>query len=132
VIGQPPPFALATPTFPFRALASHAGRAALGGDREVLLACFAIARLAAGMLPPYMLAPGDAATRIASTRQWLASLALSAAARTAAAGAVEAISRGNRKTVAHAISRLCEAASGQLDQPSIMELRGLIDELASG
>jgi excinuclease UvrABC nuclease subunit len=78
-----------------------------------------------------MLAPADAAGRATSTRQWLASLALSAPARTSAAAAVEAISKGNRKAVASAITRLMETASGQLDASSTTELRELIAELGS-
>jgi hypothetical protein len=53
VIGQPPRFALTTPTFRFRSLAAASGRAALGGDRETLLACLQLGRLCAGILKPY-------------------------------------------------------------------------------
>ena len=37
-----PPYALAQNPFPLPALAAHAGKAALGGDREVAIACFVI------------------------------------------------------------------------------------------
>src|SRR5688500_148699 len=43
-----PPYALTTPSFEFPALASLAGRAPMGGEREVALACLVVARLAAG------------------------------------------------------------------------------------
>ena len=130
MLGQLPPYALSIPVFRFRALAQHAGRAALGGDREIALACFAIARLGAGMLPPFMLAPADAAGRVANTKQWVASLALSAVARTAAASAIDAVGNGDRKTAGHAIARLGELAAKQLDQASVAEIRELTDELA--
>ena len=129
-IGQLPPFALATPVFRFRGLASHAGRSTLGGGRETALACFAIARLGAGMLPPVMLAAGDAATRASSARNWLASLSLPPAARAAAVAAMDAIASGNRRASAECIVALAAAAGTQLDNPSSVELHDLADELS--
>ena len=55
MIGQPPRYTLATPVFRFRSLAALSGRAALGGDRETLLACLQLGRLCAGIVPPYEL-----------------------------------------------------------------------------
>lgn len=127
MIGQLPPYALATPAFRFRALASHAGRATLGGDREIALACFSVARLAAGLLPPVMLAPGDAVTRANATRQWLASLTMPASSRAAAAATIDAISRGSRRGAAESLMVLRSVAGPQLDSPSIAE----IDDLAN-
>ena len=131
MIGQPPPFALGTPVFRFRALASHAGRASLGGDREIGLACFAVARLAAGLLPPFMLAPGDLTSRITATRQWLASLTLSNPARAAAVAVIEAVAAGNRRSVVAGLSSLIEASVRQLDQASVAELHELMGELGT-
>ena len=127
MIGQLPPFALATPAFRFRALASHAGRAALGGDREIALACLAIARLGAGMLPPVMLAPGDAGTRTASVKHWLASLTLAPAARSAATAAIDAIAAGKRRATGDALRSLAKVAGPHLDA----QARGEIEELAA-
>ena len=129
MIGQLPPFALSTPTFRFRALASHAGRAALGGDREVALACFAVARLGAGLLPPVMLTPGDAATRATATRNWLASLTLAATARSAAVAAINAIAGGNKRSAAESVRSLAKAAAPQIDTASANEMNELADEL---
>jgi hypothetical protein len=126
---QAPPYALATPVFRFKALASHAGRASLGGDREIALACFAIARLAAGMLPPFLLAPGESATRIANTKQWLSAIALSPAIRAACSGAADAVATNNRRVAMTAISTLIETCAGHLDQGSIAELHELMAEL---
>ena len=132
MIGQLPPYALATPVFRFRALASHAGRATLGGDREIALACFAVARLAAGLLPPVMLAPGDAVTRANATRHWLASLTMPASPRAAAAATIDAIARGNRRGAAESLRVLRDVAGPQLDSPSLAELEDLADELHGG
>jgi hypothetical protein len=129
VIGQPPPFALGTPVFRFKALASHAGRASLGGDREIALACFAVARLAAGLLPPFLFAPGDLAARVTATRQWLASLTLSNSARAAAVSVIDAVGTGNRRSIVAGLSTLIEASVRQLDQASVAELHELMGEL---
>jgi hypothetical protein len=131
LIGQLPPFALATPTFRFKALASHAGRASLGGDREIALACFAIARLGAGLLPPVMLAAGDAATRASSVRHWLASVTLAPAARSAASAAIDAIAGGRHRSSGDAIRALGRVAAPSLDAQSVAEIEELAAELQS-
>jgi hypothetical protein len=126
---QAPPYALASPAFRFRALASHAGRAALGGDREIALAAFAVGRLAAAMLPPFTLTPADAAARVANTKQWLSSLALPGPQRAACIAVADAVTAGVKRPVVHAISGLVEAAVRNLDQGSIAELHELMAEL---
>ncbi len=129
LIGQPPPFALSQAGFRFKALASHAGRASLGGDREVAFACFAAARLASGLLPPFQLTPADAAMRAASTKQWLASLAVPPAARTALNSAIDSIADGNRRAASRALVALAEVAAPQLDAGSAAEIKELATEL---
>ena len=94
------------------------------------MACFTVARLAAGTLPPVMLAPGDAAARCASVRQWLASVTLPNGTRSAASAAIEAVANGKRRATADAIRSLASAASALLDQASMAELRELADELS--
>ena len=128
---QQPPFALHLPVFRFRGLAAQAGRAALGGDREIVLACFMVARLGAGMLPPVALADGDTATRAASARNWLASLTLPGPLRAAAVAAIDAVGTGDRGTSARAIASLADAAGAQLDPPSVEEMMDLADELSA-
>jgi len=46
VLFAAPPYALAPTSFRFPALAALAGRAPLGGQREVVLAAYVVARLA--------------------------------------------------------------------------------------
>ena len=129
MLGQPPPFALASSSFRFRALVSHAGRAALGGDREVALACFGAARLAAAMLPPYLLSPTDVSARSAAMKQWVASISLPNPARHAVTTVIDAVSAGNKAAAANAIEHLIKVAGTQLDAPAIAELHELAKEL---
>jgi hypothetical protein len=128
---QAPPYALAAPVFRFKALASHAGRASLGGDREIALACFGVARLASGTLPPFVLTAGDVTTRIANTRQWLSSLALPVPTRSACAGVLDAVAKADRRLLVPAVSTLIESCARHLDQGSIAELHELMAELDS-
>lgn len=130
VIGQQPRFALATPHFRFRALASFAGRASLGGDREVAMACLVAGRLASGMLPPFDIPHADAKSRSAAARQWLSSLSLPAAIRTPLAQVADAVASGNPATAAAAIERMLVAVSRNIDEASAGELRALVVELA--
>lgn len=81
------------------------------------------------MLPPVLLAPGDVAARATSTRHWLASLALPAPARAAAAAVIDAVAGGNRRSAAEAVSELASATRTQLDQASVNEMSELAREL---
>ena len=130
VIGQQPRFALVTPHFRFRALVSFAGRASLGGDREVAMACLVAGRLAAGMLPPLNIAHADAKSRSAAARQWLSSLSLPPAIRTPLAQVADAVVSGNPATTAAALERMLAAVSRNIDEASAAELRALVTELS--
>jgi hypothetical protein len=129
VIGQLPPYALATPTFRLRALASHAGRASLGGDREVALACFVSARLVAGMLPPLSIVPADSAMRAAAARQWLASLMIPASMRAAAVATVDAVGENDLRAARKSLELVIEAGGTHLDAASKAELTELLNEV---
>jgi hypothetical protein len=122
----PPPFALAQPTFLFPALAQLAGRAPLGGGREVALAAFMAARLAAGLLPPHPLEPGVRATRAAAARPWLATLTLPAALRVPFARLVDATGQPEAGAVVAALERVQAGVADHLDAASRTEL----DQLA--
>ncbi|HUQ19580.1 MAG TPA: hypothetical protein VM099_08200 [Gemmatimonadaceae bacterium] len=125
VIGQPPPYALATPHFRFRALAAFAGRASIGGDREIAMACLVAGRLAATMLPPFHISQSDAKTRSAAAKQWMASLSLPAPVRTPLTEVADAVSTGNSAAVGSAIEKLLTAVTGKIDEASAAELRSL-------
>jgi hypothetical protein len=131
VIGQLPPYALATPTFRLKALASHAGRASLGGDREIALACFLSARLVAGMLPPFSIPPAESSVRAAAAKQWLASLMIPASMRGAAVAAVDAVSEQDFRGAGKALELVIEAGRTHVDAASNTELTELLNELRS-
>jgi hypothetical protein len=130
VIGQQPRFSLATPRFRFRALAACAGRASLGGDREVAMACLVGARMASSMLPPYSIAAVDAKVRSASAKQWLSSLSLPASVRSALTHLADTVASGDKTRAGEALSKLTAAAAHQIDEASAAELRALVTDLA--
>jgi hypothetical protein len=130
VIGQQPRFALATPHFRFRALATFAGRASLGGDREVALACLVAGRLAAGMLAPFDFPVPGAKARSAAARQWLSVLSLPPAIRTPLGQVADAVASGSPGSAAAAMERLLTVVSGNIDEASAAELRAVATELA--
>ena len=121
-----PPYALAATAFPFRHLAGLAGRAPIGGAREVALACFVAARLAAD----HRAGDGEAETarvsRCAGAKTWLGSLSLPAPVRASVTRCAEASAYGKREDMARELSALSQAASAFLDSPSRNELESLI------
>jgi hypothetical protein len=131
VLGQLPRFALTTPVFRFRALATLSGRASLGGDRETLVACLQLGRLCAGILPPYELSREIVLERTENTKQWLSSLAIPSGIRSTAFGIFGALSGLDRARCAIAFTDLVKAASAQLDEASRAELNTLLQELSA-
>ncbi|HEV7388966.1 MAG TPA: hypothetical protein VGN73_10155 [Gemmatimonadaceae bacterium] len=131
MLGQLPRFALATPVFRFRSLTAAAGRAALGGDRETLIACLQLGRLCAGILPPYELSREVTLERTENTKQWLASIAVPSGIRSTAFGIVGGLTGHDRARCALAFEDLVKAAFAQLDEASRVELNALIHELTS-
>ena len=131
MLGQLPRFALATPAFRFRSLSAAAGRAALGGDRETLIACLQLGRLCAGILPPYELSREITLERTENTKQWLASIAVPSGVRSTAFGIFGGLTGHDRARCALAFEDLVKAAFAQLDEASRVELNALIHELAA-
>jgi hypothetical protein len=126
-----PPYALAAPAFPFRHLAVLAGRAPIGGAREVALACFVAARLAAGRAGDQdeLNAPARA-VRSAGAKGWAGTLALPAAVRGPLQRCREASVDGMPGAVGSELSALIGAAASYLDPASRAELQSLAELLA--
>lgn len=124
-----PPYALAHTPFPLPALATYAGKAALGGDREVAIACFVIARLAAGLLPPFALPTELREKRSTAFRAWLSSQALPATVRADLLAAAESTASAERSSISAAIRALRSDAEKHLDGASRQELDSLAARL---
>jgi uncharacterized membrane protein len=130
VIGQQPRFALEEPLFPFPALAAAAGRATLGGPREITLACLMAARMAALLLKPFDTPSEAHRERADKARHWVGTLSLPAAIRNAALKAVEATGTGDVDLTGAALDRLLAVAAATLDPASRDELSRLAERLS--
>jgi hypothetical protein len=125
----PPPYSLTAPSFPFRALATLAGRAPTGPEREVVLGCYMAARLAAGALPRLRFGLDGRAARAAAARGWFAALALPATTRIPFARLVDATAGGSTEEVAGALATVGEVTARALDDGARAELDQLIQAL---
>ena len=121
-----PPYALSAPAFPFPHLASLAGRAPIGGAREVALACFVAARLAADCMGEPLESGGLArSARAVGAKGWLGTLALPALIRGPLVRCLESTADSPPGAVGRALSELALAGGGFLDAGSVTELESL-------
>jgi hypothetical protein len=130
VIVSQPPYALEPTPFRFPALASLAGRAPLGGEREIALATYLAARLAHDALPEREIAQEIRVERAASAKMWLSTLSLPTTTRAALAALMDA-SGSDGNSVVLAIRGVLEATTNRLDRASRTELERLADLLQS-
>jgi len=107
----------------------HAGRASLGGNREVVLACFVAARIGAGRFSDTRFNPVDLKVRTVAARQWLTSISMPGQVRQAVGAVIAAAADADSVAVARALTQLLLLVRTQLDEASIGEIRELIDEL---
>jgi hypothetical protein len=121
-----PPYAIAAPTFRFRHLASLAGRAPIGGAREVALACFVAARLAVESGGSLDADPDARVARATAARTWLGTLSLPPTVRTPLLRCAELSGEGAAAAMGREVTVLATAAATFLDAPS----RGELDALA--
>jgi hypothetical protein len=119
-----PPYALSTPCFRFRALASLAARAPLGGPREVALATYLVARLVDDCLPEKELPSAARAARSGGARGWLANVALPTAVRASLIRLTDATG-GDLSDIQPALTSTMAVVDAYLDPSSRSELARL-------
>lgn len=126
---RPPrhPFALDTPAFSFPALAALAGRAPIGGARDVAIVAFAAARMA-DEVRPGGLSLEERQARAAGARKWISTLALPDAVKKAFGDLVSATEQDGTAS-AGALRRVIEITGPHLDPPSRSELERLSREI---
>ena len=125
------PYSLEPCTFAFPALASLAGRAPLGGPRELALACFLASRILRDSLTAAdLLTAEQLQHRIQSAKHWLGSAAIQAPARTALARLVEASSTRDRSAIRASFEVVMTVTANQLDQGARLELVRLAQAVA--
>ena len=127
------PYALEPNVFPFPALATLAGRAPLGGPREIALACFLVARLAGDANPARKvtaLAPELVNTRAHAARHWLGSAALPTPVRTALLRLAESTAAGDKGAMHAALEVVMTVTANHLDRAARLELAKLAQAVA--
>ena len=127
-----PPYALSAPVFRFRHLAALAGRAPIGGAREVALACFVAVRLVSDCCDPTLdIDEAARAARCAGAKGWLGTIAIPSPVRTPVAKLAEASATADPTVMAPLVSSLARAAETFLDAASRAELDVLAARLAT-
>ena len=127
------PYALSTPAFPFRHLALLAGRAPIGGARDVALGCLMAARLAAECGPAALELTDEARqARAVAAKSWLGALTLPAAVRTSLVRCIEGSAKANAAMLAREIAAVRAACTNYLDAASRAELDALAEGLTGG
>lgn len=124
-----PPFAVAPTSFRFPSLAALAGRAPIGGQREVALAVYLAARLAHDALPDQGLSEASRTERAAGARSWLSTLSLPAPVRPALAKLIDA-SAGSPEQAAQAVRDVTAVTANFIDSGARSELDQLAGKLA--
>lgn len=125
-----PPYGLEPARFRFRALAALAGRAPLGGEREVSLAALMAARLVAAAIPPHGLSRETRASRAAGARAWFASLTLQTTFRSPIARLIDATTGDDPVALGAALEAMRELSAPYLDAAAQQELRELAQAIA--
>lgn len=124
VLVSQPPYGLSLTTFRFAALAALAGRAPIGGQREVAMATYLAARLADDTRPARSLSALTRAERAESARNWMATLALPSTIRPALIGLVDS-SASDAASAARALRAVIGVTAGLLDPGAHSELERL-------
>ena len=119
------PYSLEPNAFPLPALAALAGRAPLGGQREVALACFVVGRLITSASIGGAAGSELGRERLHGVRHWLGSAALAGPLKQALTKAAECVCDGDRIGVKTALDSVMTVTANQLDPAARLELSRL-------
>lgn len=112
--------------FGFGALAAWAGTAPLGGPRETGLAVLMVCRVAAEATDGGAIDADARRERAQAARQWLGTLALPVAVRTASARAIDATIDPVPDLLGAALLQVIAAAGAPLDEAALADVRRLV------
>lgn len=133
IIGAPrAPYSLEPIAFPFPALAAMAGHAALGGPREIALACFLVARITRDAASGRSgLAREQRRERAQGAKHWLGSASIPGPIRTALVRLAEATAGEDRSAIKAALDSVMTVTANQLDPAARLELSRLAQAIAT-
>jgi hypothetical protein len=130
MFGKLPRYSLPQQEFPFRALAGLASRAAIGATRDVALATFIAARLAAGAIGANRISVHGRETRANGARNLLLALALPASTRGTYMKLVDSTATDDIEFISTTFASVIEVADPHLDQASRLELGRLVQRIS--
>jgi hypothetical protein len=124
------PYSLAPTDFPLPALATMAGRAPLGGPRELALACYVVCRTVDGVSPDRALTAEQRKSRAQGARHWLGAAAIPAPARAALAKLADALATSDATSISDALAGVIAVTANKLDPGALSELGRLAQGIA--
>ena len=125
------PYALEPNAFPLPALATMAGRAPLGGPRELALAWLVVARLVIdAVLNGQPLSSDQRHARAQGAKHWLGSTAIATPVRAALARLAESTSDEDAGAMKAAFDSVMTVTANQLDSGARLELGRLAQAIA--
>ena len=124
------PYALEPTVFPFPALAAMAGRAPLGGPREIALACFLVAHVVIDATATGRLSADQRGARAQATKHWLGSAAIPTQLRSALGRLAESTFTEDRKSMKAALDSVMTVTANHLDSAARLELGRLAQAIA--
>ena len=110
-----------------------AGRAPLGGPREIALACFLVARITGDRVGSSLdgaLSPDQWTARTHGVRHWLGSATIPLALRNALSRLVDGAAGDDRAAQASALDSVMAVTANQLDPAARLELGRLAQAIA--
>lgn len=125
------PYSLEPTAFRFPALATLAGRAPLGGPRELALACFLVARIVVdSMDKSESLSAEQKASRAQGAKHWLGGAALPNPTKSALVRLAESTAGSDRRAARSALDYVMMVTANQLDSGARLELGQLAQAIA--
>jgi hypothetical protein len=125
------PYGLEPTTFPFPALATMAGRAPLGGPREIALACFLVARIVGDTASePGALTGDQRKERGQGVKHWLGGATIPSPVRNALSRLADATTNEDRNAMKAALDAVMAVTANQLDPGARLELGRLTQAIA--
>lgn len=125
------PYALEPTNFPFPALAIMAGRAPLGGPRELALACFVVGRMVVdSTVLTEVLSPEQRQGRAQGAKHWLGSAAIPTPVRAALNRLAESTIAADLTAMKSALEVVMTITANQLDSGARLELGRLAQSIA--
>ncbi len=125
------PYSLEPTAFPFPALATMAGRAPLGGPRELALACFLVARIVGDSVETgEVLSAEQKVARARCAKHWLGGASLPNPAKSALVHLAESTEGTDRRATRAALDYVMTVTANQLDPGARLELGQLAQAIA--